>query len=392
MGTKAKAALGLVALTLLGTGLWLALRPPPPNPGILEVNGRIEGDQAAVGAKIGGTLVRIPVEEGDQVAEGVLIAELDSRQARARLERAEHDLHTAREQLASAEAQVVSVERRLEAARIAVTQAERESRARVGEAQAALGAARARLRHAQAESERATADYARYRELFESNAVSAQTLDQARATEKVAEAAVESAREQVNEAQEALERARATGVSVELRRKEVEAVQAELEEARTAVTTARARVQAREADVALARAEHDDLRVHAPFAGTVLERLVEPGEVLAAGTPLVTLVDLSRLYAKVYVAERDIGKVELDAPARVYTDAFPERYFDADVSQVSQQAEFTPRDVHMKDERTRLVFAVKLALHNPRGILKPGMPVDARIRWDPEASWGDRLE
>lgn len=392
MDTKTKAALGLVALGAVSAALWLTLRPPPPDPGVLEVNGRIEGDQAALGAAVGGTLVSVPAAEGDTLAEGALVAELDSRQARARVQRAGHDLHTAREQLASAQAQVDSVERRLEAARLAVTEALRDSRARVGEARAALGAARARLRHAEAESERAAADYARYRELSKRNAVSAQTLDQARATEKVAQAATESARAQVSEAQEALERARATGVSVERYRKQVQAVQAEREVAQAAVATARARVQAREADVAVAQSQLDELRVYAPFSGTVLERLVEPGEVVAAGTPLVTLVDLSRLYAKVYVAERDIGKVELGSAARVYTDAFPERHFEAQVSQVSQQAEFTPRDVHMKDERTRLVFAVKLSLDNPGGTLKPGMPVDARIRWDPEAPWRDGRE
>ena len=64
----------------------------------------------------------------------------------------------------------------------------------------------------------------------------------------------------------------------------------------------------------------------------------------------------------------------------------------ARLAEVSQQAEFTPRDVHMKDERVKLVFAVKLAIQNPQGILKPGMPVDARLRWDPEVPWGDGLE
>ncbi len=83
--------------------------------------------------------------------------------------------------------------------------------------------------------------------------------------------------------------------------------------------------------------------------------------------------------AKVYVAEAKLGYVRLGAPARVFTDAFPGRAFDAVVSEVAEQAEFTPRDVHMKDERVKLVFAVKLALRNPGGVLKSGMPVDARI-------------
>jgi HlyD family secretion protein len=151
-------------------------------------------------------------------------------------------------------------------------------------------------------------------------------------------------------------------------------------------------LQSAESIVRLAQANVDDTRVVAPFAGTVLKKLVETGEVVTAGTPLITLVDLSRLHAKVYVAEADLGKVRVGDAARVYTDAFPTRYFEATVAQVSQQAEFTPRDIHMRDERAKLVFAVKLALHNPQGILKPGMPADARIRWDPQSPWRDGRE
>lgn len=140
-----------------------------------------------------------------------------------------------------------------------------------------------------------------------------------------------------------------------------------------------------------AEADVKDTRVLAPFDGTVLQKLVEKGQVVAPGTPLVTFVDLSKLYVKVYIAEKEIGKVQLGNAARVYVDAFPKKYFAAAVSEVAQQAEFTPRDIHMKDERVTLVFAVKLTLDNPQGFLKPGMPADAKIRWEPESPWGDGI-
>jgi HlyD family secretion protein len=103
------------------------------------------------------------------------------------------------------------------------------------------------------------------------------------------------------------------------------------------------------------------------------------------------VADLGRLHAIVYVAEAQIGRIELGARARVYVDAYPERAFDARVARIAQRAEFTPRDVHMPDERTRQVFAVELEIENPTLALKPGMPVDARIRVKPGASWGDGL-
>lgn len=391
---KTGLGLALTAFGLAGLALalwWIAWRPAP-GPVALEASGRVEGNQAAVGAKIGGKLVRLLAREGDRVEAGAVIAELAAEQARARLEQAAHVLHTVREELAEAHARVRSAGRQMEAAEIAVTLAERESRARAGEAEAALGVAQARLREAEAEAERAAKDHARYRQLFDERLIAAQRLDQSKAADAAARAAVEATRKQVAQAEEALALARASGVATEVRRKEAEAAAERSREAGAAVQTARARVESAEASRRLAEADVTDTRVVAPFAGTVLRKLVEAGEVVAAGTPLVTLVDLSKLHAKVYVAEADIGKVKVGDPARVYTDAFPRRYFEAAVSEVSQQAEFTPRDVHMKDERARQVFAVKLAVRNAGGVLKPGMPVDARIRWSPEAPWGDGLE
>lgn len=297
-------------------GAWIYIRSASdPAPGILEASGRIEGDQAAVGAKIGGRIVRVPVREGQTLEAGQLIADLSSDQARAQLAQAEHDLHLAREQLATAEAHLVQ---------------------------------------AVAERDRAEKDYVRYRELLADGAIAPQIVDQARASFEAARAAQDGASRQIE--------------------------------------AAKARIQSAEAGLALTRANVRDTQILAPFSGTVLQKFVEEGEVVAPGTPLVTFVDLSKLYVKVYVSEEDIGKVKLGNPARVYVDAFPKRFFEAMVSEVSQQAEFTPRDIHMKEERVKLVFAVKLALSDPAGFLKPGMPADARIRWKPDAPWGDSLD
>ncbi|OGK85002.1 MAG: hypothetical protein A2X50_00915 [Candidatus Rokubacteria bacterium GWF2_70_14] len=373
----------------LAVGAWMLWRPALPPPGGLEVSGRIEGDQAAIGVRVGGKIVKLAVREGDRVAAGQPIAELSSEQAGAQLEQAEHALHTAREQLGEARAGVISAQRQAESAEAAVTLAERESAARAEEAAAGLGATRAQLKQAEADQDKASRDHGRSRELFARELIASQQLDEARAADAVAGARVAAAREHVAQAQAALDRARASRIAVEVRRSEARAAVGRVSEARAAVATAEARIQTAAAGVKLARANLGDARVTAPFSGTVLTRMVEAGEVVAAGTPLVTLVDLSRLHAKVYVAERDLGKLKLGDAARVYTDAFPGRYFGGAVVEISQQAEFTPRDVHMKDERATLVFAVKLALENPAGVLKPGMAVDGWIRWMAGAPWAD---
>jgi membrane fusion protein YbhG len=382
----------IVILVLAGTASWVYFQPPPPAPGVLQVSGRVEGDIAALGSTSGGRVVRILPREGDRLEAGALIAQMQSEQRQAEFERAEHLLHTAREQIALARDRVASLRRELEAAQLAVTQAGENSLAQIGEAKAGIGVARAHLRQAEAGMRKSTRDRVRYEQLYAEKVIAAENLDDARSSEEVARTAVEAAREQVVRAEQTLNRARATGTTVALRSKTAEAVAGRLQEALTAVELARARMQTEEANLALARANLQDTRVVAPFDGTVLERLVEAGEVIAPGSPIVTFMDMTKPYVKVYVAERDIAKVKLGDEARIYTDGFPDRYAEADVARVSQQAEFTPRDIYMPDERTKLVFAVKLAIRDSEGIFKPGMPVDARIRWQAGSPWEDGMD
>ena len=142
---------------------------------------------------------------------------------------------------------------------------------------------------------------------------------------------------------------------------------------------------------ALARSQISKTVLRAPIGGAVLERLAEPGEVVAAGQPVAVLADLRRVKLKVFISERDLGKVRLGAPARLRVDAFADRAFPARVAKVDAQAQFTPRDVHVADERSRTVYGVTLEAENPEGLLKPGMPADAWVLWDARAGWPAKL-
>ena len=108
---------------------------------------------------------------------------------------------------------------------------------------------------------------------------------------------------------------------------------------------------------------------------------------MTQGTPIATLIDLSDIYVRVYIPEKDIGKIRLGNPARIYTDAFPDTFFKGEVAEVSQKAEFTPKDVHVEEERTKLVFGIKVKIENPQGYLKPGMSVDVKIKWEENVPW-----
>lgn len=191
-----------------------------------------------------------------------------------------------------------------------------------------------------------------------------------------------------------LERARALRASNAASDEDVERAEDTLTEAEGQLGNLRAQrdaldgqIASAEARVRLAETQLERTEVAAPEDGTVLVRAVEVGEVVQAGQPLGLIVDLDRLELKVYIPEADLGKVQLGNAARLRVNAFPERYFDARVARVDDYAQFTPRDIHVPEERTRMVYGVTLALESSEGRLKPGMPADAWIRWDDTKPW-----
>ena len=119
--------------------------------------------------------------------------------------------------------------------------------------------------------------------------------------------------------------------------------------------------------------------LQAPTSGVVLVRQSELGEVVSAGTPVVTIADLDHLWVRVYLSETDLGAIHLGQAATIHTDTFPDKHYNGRISFISAQAEFTPKSVETHKERVALVYRVKVDLDNPNHELKPGMPADARI-------------
>lgn len=241
-------------------------------------------------------------------------------------------------------------------------------------------------------------------------AIPAQQLDAARAAaeagraqvealaqqREAADRQVEAARAAVRQARAALAAAEAGLEAVRVRELETQGAQAGAEQARAALEGVRAQrqlVQQREREVQLARSQLDQAeaslrlariarsyaRLRAPLGGVVVSRVAEVGDFVVPGTVVLTVADLARPYLRVFVSETDFGKLRLGQRAEVRVDAFPGRAFPAWVAEVSQKPEYTPGNVQTREERTKLVFAVKLRVANPQGLLKPGLPADARI-------------
>ena len=224
----------------------------------------------------------------------------------------------------------------------------------IQQARAQAAAARADRQAAASELSAAEADAARFEQLLQNRAGSAKQRDDAVARRDLAAARVTAAADRVAAAEAALARVEAGA--------RIEELQA-----------ARARIAAADAQMAALEQDRREATIVAPLAGVVTSRLIEPGELVAVGTPIAVLVDLDRAWANVYVEEPLVPSLRIDQPATVLTDAgdrLPGR-----IAVISPRAEFTPRNVQTADERARLVYRVKVTVDNRQGILKPGMPV-----------------
>lgn len=328
--------------------------------GLLQANGRIEGDQITVASKVAGRLAELKVREGDSVKAGQVLAVLDESQIRAKV--------------AQTQAAVAALTAQRQAMETALGALRKQVPLEKAGADTAIGQASAQLAKAEAVSIQATRDAARMEELARRGSVPAQRAELARVADQAAASDMEAARQ-------GLLRARSLSAQAALGTDRVAAKASEL--AAVSAQLAQAQAVQSEAESVLA-----DLALRAPVSGVVMMRVREPGEVVAAGSPVFDLVDMDRLYVKVYVPEVQIGKLRTGLPARIHTDAFPGQSFAATVRAISSRAEFTPKEVQTPDERVKLTYAVKLYLDsNPGHVLTPGIPADAVVRWKEDVAW-----
>ncbi len=311
----------LVVLTAAAAGCGVGVGGP------LEATGTIEADDVRVASTVGGRVAEVLAREGERVEAGDVLLRFDT----------------------------TDLELQVEQARAAVRAATATlEMARNGARAEDVAAAEEMLRQARAGEAAAAADLERVRGLVSEGAAPTKQGEDAETRHTVAASQMRAAQVQLDK------------VLRGARPEELEMAAAGLQQA--------------EAALALAEQRLADCEVTAPRAGTVVHRLVEPGEVAGPGGTLMVLQDLDTVRLTVFVPEDDVGRVRLGAPVDVAIDSVPDRTFPGRVARVRQQAEFTPKNVQTRDERVKLVFGVEVELDNPEGILKPGLPADAVFR------------
>lgn len=320
-------------------GLSMACAPETPSD-LLRVSGHVEATEVRLAADTGGRVLTLLVKEGDRIEPGQLVLTLDARDVELAMRRAKADL-------AQAEAQL----------RLVMAEARPED---VRQAQAQIATARAELSVARSELASADQDFERFESLLTTNSGSRKQRDDAATRRAVARDRVGSAESRVNAAEEMLAKLQAGA-----RKEEVD--------------TARARVASAEVQIDTVEKQLGDTTLRAPVGGLVTEKLVEVGEMIAPRAPAIVIVDLDHAWADVFVPEPVIPKLKVGAAALVFTDAGGAG-INGTISYISPKAEFTPRNVQTADERSKLVYRIRIVVDNSDGVLKQGMPVEAELR------------
>jgi len=374
---------GLLFLAVLALAVFLiwkfffASKRIPDN--IIELSGRIEGDDSAVAPKLGGRILEIRVREGDTVNAGDTIAVLDDEQIRAREQQAQAGVADADSRARAARAQIGVLQEQLRQSQLQAEQARLDAAGRVKQAEAELTAAEAELAKQEAAYRLAAFDREAYTRLAATGAVSERKGREAASTADQQGAAVAAARRRVESARGAVTVAKANLDNPRIRLAAAAAVQKQIAQQEQEISSANARIEQARAQLAEAQANRRDLVITAPFAGTIVTRSAEPGEVVTAGTTIVTLLDLTQVYLRGFIPQGQNGNVKVGQPARVYLDSNPNQPIEAIVSRIDPEATFTPENTYFRDERVKQVVGVKLQLKGALRLAKPGMPADGEI-------------
>jgi HlyD family secretion protein len=367
----------LIGAAILVWNIFFAAPKIPKS--IVVVSGRIEGDDSAVASKTTGRILEVRVREGDSVNAGDTIAILDDAQIRAREDQARDALSEAEAKGAAAEEQIAVLQEQLQQSRLQVGQSKLDTEGHVGQAQADLAAAQSELAQQQAAYQIAAFNSNAYTRLAKTGAVSEQQGLQASTTADQQAAVVAASQRRVESSQGALTTAEASLSNPGIRESQVASVRRQIAQQEAEVASATAQTEQARAELAEAGDNRKDLTIRAPFSGTVVTRGAEPGEVVVAGTAIITLLDLTKVYLRGFVPEGQIGKVKVGQSARVFLDSSAQKPIYAYVSRIDPQATFTPENTYFRDDRVKQVVGLKLQLIGGFGFAKPGMPVDGEV-------------
>jgi HlyD family secretion protein len=318
-------ALGLTFLFIL----WMT-NQGHSNPNTLKIYGNVEITDIEVSFKIPGRVDKRLVEEGEFIHAGQLVAVLDSSELM-------HEVELRQADVAASEANLLQLAN--------------------GYLPEEIAQAKAKQTKASVDLKLQETDFKRQKQLFSQRVISQKEFD-------TSKAAYDRAFAEFRESSEYLSLLK-KGTRVE----KIDQAEANLEQAKQSLTLAEIRL--------------GYANLYSPITGNVLSKNVESGEYVIAGTPVITVGSLDNVWIRAYIGETELGLIKLNQPVDVMTDSYPGKIYPGHISYISQEAEFTPKNVQTQKERVKLVYRVKIDVPNPNSELKPGMPADCIIHLQP---------
>lgn len=293
---------------------------------IIEESGTIEATESVISSQVAGKIIKIIKDEGAQATTGDTIVIIDH--------------------------EALDIQRKQMIANREIAKAQLDLLI-IGARREDINQAQQMLNQAEVNFETAKSDKERMDNLYKANTITQKQHEDATARFDIAQAQLNSAKENFYKIKNI----------------------ARPEE----ITQARANYQKAEAVVESINKNIRDCYVTSPMNGFVVKKFVELGETVSMLSSLFKLSDLSKTKVTIYVSETEIGKIKLGQKAEIKVDSFPDKSFEGKVIYISPEAEFTPKNIQTKDERTKLVFAVKIEIPNPKQELKTGLPADVKI-------------
>ena len=316
----------IILKALAGGALLLASSCRSHEKNRLSLSGNIEVIQVEASFRVAGKVLERPVDEGQVVQAGQLLARLDAKDLEQQVAMRHADAATARAALDALLA---------------------------GSRKEEIEASKAALEQANADLKRLEPDEVRLRDLQQKGILSIRDYEATRALLEAARAKVRQADQQY------------TLVRIGPRKEDIDQARARFEQAQQAL--------------ALAQTQLGYATLTAPTSGVILSKNIEPLEYVAPGTSVVTLANLDQVWLRAYLEESDLGRVKVGQKASITTDTYPGKRYEGRVSFISSEAEFTPKSDQTRKERSRLVYRIKIDIRNLAMELKPGMPADAEI-------------
>ncbi len=321
-----KRILGLVFLAMvISASYWGYTRYSSDKPGGIQVSGTIEATEVNLTARVPGSLEFVSAKQGDTVVKNQLVARISRNDLVAQKVRDSLSVQKAEAQLSD----LLSGAREQE-----------------------ISDARSAVSTAQVGHDKANADYQRSLTLHKSGAMPETELEKAETTFKLSKNQLDSARSRLSliESGSRPDQVRAAGIELERNKAVLKASEVML----------------------------DDTVINSPIDGTVVTRNYEPGEFVPAGAHIVTVANLNEMWIRTYVSTDDLPHIKLGQQVS-FTVSGMTNYFSGTIIEISSKGEFTPKSIQTRQERTNIVYAVKVKIDNANGIFKPGMPADVVI-------------